>query len=97
MTEPAPEQPTPELTDTDAPVESADDVELPQDLEAAKKLRSEAANLRRRNRELEADNERLITQTAAWQRREIERTAGRDSGRRERCVARRSRGDAVVL
>ena len=76
MTEPAPEQPTPELTDTDAPVESADDVELPQDIEAAKKLRSEAANLRRRNRELEADNERLITQTAAWQRREIERTAG---------------------
>jgi hypothetical protein len=62
-------------TDTEVEPASTDDVELPQDLEAAKKLRSEAANLRRRNRELEADNERLITQAAAAQRREIERTA----------------------
>lgn len=76
MTEPNATEPA---LDRDAPdvAEPDDDVELPKDLEAARKLRNEAANLRRRNRELEEVNERLLTQAQATERREIERTAPR--------------------
>jgi hypothetical protein len=72
VSEPMPEvEPT---TEEPAPL-GEDDVELPKDLEAARKLRNEARTLRQRNRELEEVNERLLTQAQAAQRREIERTA----------------------
>ena len=88
MTAPTPEPVEQTISDTAPPGDAErdelgrftsapepDDVELPRDLEAAKKLRSEAANLRRENRELRADNERLITQAGARQRADIEAAA----------------------
>ena len=75
--EPAAEETLPLGEEVPAPVETSDDeVELPRDIEAAKKLRSEAAGLRKENRELREVNERLLTQAQATARREIERAAG---------------------
>lgn len=55
--------------------EPAGDDDAVLDMAAMRKIRREAAGLRKRVHELEADNERLITQQAAAERREIERQA----------------------
>lgn len=70
MTEPV-GTPIPEPT---TELEPADDSE-PMTLGEARKLRREHAGLRSRLKAAEADNERLITQQAAAERREIEREA----------------------
>lgn len=59
----------------DVEVPDTDDVEVPDTIEAARKLRSENRSLRQRLHTAEADVEKLVTQQAAWQRAEIERTA----------------------
>ena len=74
------DEPTTEPVDPQAePVEpqpdTADDAEVPETLEQARKLRSKNRALRQRLHTAETDNERLLTQTAAWQRREVERAA----------------------
>jgi hypothetical protein len=68
MTEPI-EQPEP------GQLEPADDDDAVLDMAAMRRVRREAAALRKRVHELESDNERLITQQAAAERREIEREA----------------------
>ena len=70
----SPDAEVPNALDT-SPDAADDDDTSPQTLEQARKLRSENRSLRTRLRTAEADVERLATQAAAWQHREIERTA----------------------
>ena len=53
-----------------------DDDDVPADTKTVRKLRHEAAGLRVRLKEAEADVERLVTQNAAMQHAEVERIAG---------------------
>ncbi|BDB45385.1 MULTISPECIES: hypothetical protein [Mycobacterium] len=62
--------------DTSPGVDHGDDsLDLPQNLEAAKRLRSENRNLRERLRTLESDYEAAVTRYDAMQMNEVQRVA----------------------
>jgi hypothetical protein len=77
MTEPTtPHVPTPAAMPAHVPERVSDDsLELPQNLEAAKKLRNENKNLRERLRALEGDYEAAVTRLEAVRHNEIQRVA----------------------
>lgn len=80
MTEPAPTEPRADLPEADQDQLAdtsaiSDDTAEPQTLEQAKKLRSEARNLRARLHATETDLESAVTRLAASDRREAERHA----------------------
>lgn len=82
MTEPAEaptDNPTPDVAQNYAPAEAADDsLELPQNLDQARNLRSENKNLRLRMKAAEEALEQTSTRLTAMQRYEVERLAGAD-------------------
>ena len=79
MTEPSdtmPDAPTPAAMPQQAPADDSDgSLELPENLEAAKKLRSENKNLRERLKALEGEHEAATTRLTAMQHTEVERLA----------------------
>ena len=76
MTEPTEPTPAEEHRDDNTTFPDADDsLDLPQNLDQARKLRSENKNLRERLHIAETEREAAITRLAAADRREVERHA----------------------